>query len=185
MFAAVRRILLGAVVCSFALTAWSADAAAVPANAAKLNNLGVAYMNQQLMAKAVEQFDAAIKADPALATAQLNRGIALLNLQKLARGAAGARSRRREGAEQSAGVVQPGAAASLGRQDAGRPRRLPARGEDRSQRSRRALFSRHVLHAASAVRQGDCRISGSPHAESSSCLRRVWTGASLPAVGEC
>ncbi len=83
MFAAVRRILLGAVVCSFALTAWSADAAAVPANAAKLNNLGVAYMNQQLMAKAVEQFDAAIKADPALATAQLNRGIALLNLQKL------------------------------------------------------------------------------------------------------
>src|SRR5664279_4166386 len=40
-------------------------------------------MNQQLMEKAVVNFDAAYKLDPSLATATLNKGIALLNQQKL------------------------------------------------------------------------------------------------------
>ncbi len=83
MLVAARRLLLGAVVCLLGALAWSADSSAAAANAARLNNLGVAYMNQQLMAKAVDQFDLAIKADPNLAKAQLNKGIALLNLQKL------------------------------------------------------------------------------------------------------
>ncbi len=82
MLVVMRRVLSGAVVCLLVSCAWSADKSAA-ANGAKLNNLGVAYMNQQLMAKAIDQFDLAIKADPNLATAQLNRGIALLNLQKL------------------------------------------------------------------------------------------------------
>ena len=51
--------------------------------AARLNNLGVALMNQQRMDKAVEKFDAALQMDPAFATAEMNKGIALLNLQKL------------------------------------------------------------------------------------------------------
>jgi cytochrome c-type biogenesis protein CcmH/NrfG len=59
------------------------DSAPAGAEAARLNNLGVAMMNQQLMEKAVAKFDAALKADPFLLTAQLNRGIALLNQQKL------------------------------------------------------------------------------------------------------
>lgn len=54
-----------------------------PAEAARLNNLGVALMNQQRMDKAVEKFDEALRHDPSLATAELNKGIALLNLQKL------------------------------------------------------------------------------------------------------
>ncbi|HME32644.1 MAG TPA: FG-GAP-like repeat-containing protein, partial [Terriglobales bacterium] len=45
--------------------------------------LGVAYMNQQRMDRAVEEFDQALKADPGLTAAELNKGIALLNLQKL------------------------------------------------------------------------------------------------------
>lgn len=40
-------------------------------------------MNQQRMDKAVEEFDAALKADPTLTAAVLNKGISLLNLQKL------------------------------------------------------------------------------------------------------
>ncbi len=48
-----------------------------------LNNLGVAYMNQQLFEKALKAFEAAAAKDPALKVAALNRGVALLNLQKL------------------------------------------------------------------------------------------------------
>ena len=54
-----------------------------PTDAARLNNLGVAYMNQQLFEKALHTFDAAIAKDPALKVATLNRGVALLNLQKI------------------------------------------------------------------------------------------------------
>jgi Tfp pilus assembly protein PilF len=61
--------------------------AKVPANpaaeAARLNNLGVAYMNQQLFEKGLKAFEAAAKADPKLGRSRLNRGIALLNLQRL------------------------------------------------------------------------------------------------------
>ena len=51
--------------------------------AIRLNNIGVAFMNQQAMEKAVAKFDEALKADPSFSTAELNKGIALLNLQKL------------------------------------------------------------------------------------------------------
>ncbi len=53
------------------------------AEAVRLNNVGVALMNQQEMEKAIAKFDAALGADPSLSTAELNKGIALLNLQKL------------------------------------------------------------------------------------------------------
>src|SRR5579863_3195440 len=54
-----------------------------PAAAARLNNLGCAYMNQQLFEKGLSLFQQAAEADPHLAIAQLNQGIALLNLQKV------------------------------------------------------------------------------------------------------
>ena len=53
------------------------------AEAARLNNIGVAYMNQQLFEKALKQFDAAAAQDPKLQIAKLNRAVALLNLQKV------------------------------------------------------------------------------------------------------
>jgi tetratricopeptide (TPR) repeat protein len=54
-----------------------------PAEAARLNNLGSAYMNQQLFEKALGQFRQAAELDPKLTIARLNQGIALLNLQKI------------------------------------------------------------------------------------------------------
>ena len=84
MFGVVRAFLLGTIVCLISMNAWPADKPSDRAAAAKLNNLGVAYMDQQRMDKAVEEFDQALNADPGLTAAELNKGIALLNLQKLA-----------------------------------------------------------------------------------------------------
>jgi tetratricopeptide (TPR) repeat protein len=60
-----------------------ADNAVKAAEAARLNNIGVAYMNQQLFEKALKQFEAATAQDPKLPIAKLNRAVALLNLQKV------------------------------------------------------------------------------------------------------
>ncbi len=54
-----------------------------PAEAARLNNLGAAYMNQQLFEKGLKCFRQARELDPKLTIARLNEGIALLNLQKI------------------------------------------------------------------------------------------------------
>ncbi len=54
-----------------------------PIEAARLNNLGAAYMNQQLFEKGLKAFQQAAEADPKLAIARLNQGIAYLNLQKV------------------------------------------------------------------------------------------------------
>ncbi len=54
-----------------------------PIEAARLNNLGVAYMNQQLFEKGLKEFQQSADADPKLAIARLNVGIAYLNLQKI------------------------------------------------------------------------------------------------------
>jgi tetratricopeptide (TPR) repeat protein len=68
----------------FCLTAlaWPAEHAA-PADAARLNNIGVALMNQQFTEKALAKFQAAHATDPSTVTPILNQGIALLYLQKL------------------------------------------------------------------------------------------------------
>ena len=88
MPAVLRRLLPAVLVSLISVSAWTADKPADRTAAAKLNNLGVAYMNQQRMDKAVEEFDQALKADPGLTVAELNKGIALLNLQKLPEAAA-------------------------------------------------------------------------------------------------
>jgi tetratricopeptide (TPR) repeat protein len=54
-----------------------------PSQASRLNNLGAAYMNQQLFEKALKSFQQAAELDPKLAIARLNAGIAFLNLQKV------------------------------------------------------------------------------------------------------
>ena len=54
-----------------------------PVEAARLNNLGAAYKNQQLFEKALKSFQQAAELDPKLTMARLNEGIALLNLQKI------------------------------------------------------------------------------------------------------
>jgi tetratricopeptide (TPR) repeat protein len=54
-----------------------------PAEAARLNNLGAAYMNQQLFEKGLKSFQQAAELDPKLTIARLNEGIAWLNLQKI------------------------------------------------------------------------------------------------------
>ncbi len=58
-----------------------------PQEAARLNNIGVAYMNQQLFEKALKKFEEAAAIDPvendsAFEVATVNRGVALFNLQR-------------------------------------------------------------------------------------------------------
>ena len=55
-----------------------------PVAAIRLNNLGVAYMNQARIAEALRAFRQAEAQDPSLFAARLNEGIALLNSQQLA-----------------------------------------------------------------------------------------------------
>ena len=54
-----------------------------PSEAARLNNIGCAYMNQQLFEKALASFEDAVRHDPDLAVAQLNQGIALSSLGRV------------------------------------------------------------------------------------------------------
>jgi tetratricopeptide (TPR) repeat protein len=54
-----------------------------PQEAARLNTIGVAYMNQQLFEKALKSFEQAAVNDSALEVTTVNRGVALLNLQRL------------------------------------------------------------------------------------------------------
>ena len=54
-----------------------------PADAARLNNLGCAYMNQQFFEKALKNFQDAAAADPNLRAAKANEGIALLALARV------------------------------------------------------------------------------------------------------
>jgi tetratricopeptide (TPR) repeat protein len=49
---------------------------------ARLNNLGTAFMNQQLLERAADTFAQAYQADPTLALAKINQGLALIYLQK-------------------------------------------------------------------------------------------------------
>src|ERR1700693_5626315 len=52
-------------------------------DAARLNNLGSAYMNQQLFEKGLKAFQQATEADPKLTIARWNQGMAYLTLQKV------------------------------------------------------------------------------------------------------
>src|SRR5712692_428053 len=77
--ALVSAFLLALLVALLAATNPAADSQ----EAARLNNIGVAYMNQQLFEKGLKTFDAAAAKDPGLAVTTVNRGVALLNLQRV------------------------------------------------------------------------------------------------------
>src|SRR6266849_7282991 len=66
-----------------ATTQKAATSPANPREAARLNNLGAAYMNQQLFEKGLKAFQEAAALDPKLLIASLNQGIALLNLARI------------------------------------------------------------------------------------------------------
>jgi tetratricopeptide (TPR) repeat protein len=54
-----------------------------PIEAAHHNNLGSAYMNQQLFEKGLKEFQQALASDPKFTIARVNEAIAYLNLQKV------------------------------------------------------------------------------------------------------
>ncbi len=81
----LSAVLAGLLLAAFGLfaTAPQTRPKANPAEAARLNNLGAAYMNQQLFEKGLKSFQQAAELDPKLTIARLNEGIAFLNLQKI------------------------------------------------------------------------------------------------------
>src|SRR5215831_7853913 len=79
----LRRILLW-LCASVPLCLGAPQGAGGPAAAIRLNNLGVAYMNQARIAEALQTFRRAAAQDPSLFAARLNEGIALLNSQQVA-----------------------------------------------------------------------------------------------------
>jgi cytochrome c-type biogenesis protein CcmH/NrfG len=81
----ILAVLVGVFLSAFGLFAAlpQTQPKANPVEAARLNNLGAAYMNQQLFEKGLKSFRQAAENDPVLTIARLNEGIALLNLQKI------------------------------------------------------------------------------------------------------
>jgi Tfp pilus assembly protein PilF len=80
----MARTLSIALVSAFLLALLAANGPAKnPQEAARLNTIGVAYMNQQLFEKALKSFEQAAANDPELEVTTVNRGIALLHLQRL------------------------------------------------------------------------------------------------------
>ena len=65
------------------LIAASSEKKPNPTEAARLNNLGCAYMNQQLFEKALKSFQDSAALDPNLSIAKLNEGIALSSLGRV------------------------------------------------------------------------------------------------------
>ena len=79
----LRLLLSALIVLLLAVFFLASTPAPNPQEAARLNNIGVAYMNQQLFEKALKEFEAAAADDPALEVTAVNRGVALLNLQRI------------------------------------------------------------------------------------------------------
>jgi len=82
----ISAALAGIVLAAFGVFARAPQAqpkAANPIEAARQNNLGCAYMNQQLFEKGLKSFQQAVELDPKLAIARLNEAIAYLNLQRV------------------------------------------------------------------------------------------------------
>jgi tetratricopeptide (TPR) repeat protein len=81
-----KLIWAGTTLCAavlFIAVAQNASPTDKSVEAARLNNLGAAYMNQQLFEKALKNFEEAAKLDPKLEIARVNQGIALLNLGRI------------------------------------------------------------------------------------------------------
>ena len=115
----IRKVQLGffhSVVPGFvllgALTGLTARPAAENQNskeAARLNGIGVALMNQQLTEKAAAKLQEAYAADPAVGDSGAESRNCAAVRAEAAGGGAGAAGGGKDGAGQSAGLVQPGA----------------------------------------------------------------------------
>ena len=79
----ISAALTGVLLAALGLFATAPQTKSNPVEAARLNNLGAAYMNQQLFEKGLKCFQQAAELDPKLTIARLNEGIAYLNLQKI------------------------------------------------------------------------------------------------------
>lgn len=77
------RVLVARLLAIFIALIPFAAAQTTPAEAARLNNLGAGYMNQQAFEKGLHFFEQAAQLDPNLKIAKLNQGIALLNIGKI------------------------------------------------------------------------------------------------------
>lgn len=80
---ATRSLLLLALCFISLASSYAAKPTTPSVEAARLNNIGVALMNQQFTDKALQKFDDAHKADAGAAIPLLNKGIALLYLRRL------------------------------------------------------------------------------------------------------
>src|SRR5918994_1307346 len=85
----MRRMILAPVLIRSAVLVLRASQApsrpaesSAPAEAIRLNNLGVASMNQQKFEQGLQWFEKALAADPTLVVARVNQAIALINLQR-------------------------------------------------------------------------------------------------------
>src|SRR5499427_6804476 len=78
-----RLVPLCLCVAALMMVAASPQRTNAPVDAIRLNNLGVAYMNQARIAEALQTFRRAQVQDPSLFAARLNEGIALFNNQQL------------------------------------------------------------------------------------------------------
>jgi tetratricopeptide (TPR) repeat protein len=83
MYSRLRMAKVFSVLLLIASIAWGETNPTPQKDAIQLNNLGVAYMNQQNFNRAEQLFSAAVEKDPSLLIAQLNWGISLLNNQQL------------------------------------------------------------------------------------------------------
>src|SRR6266850_1890202 len=83
MFLSMIKIATLCCVAAWLLALIGAASPDDPQGAARLNNIGVAYMNQQLFEKGLKAFEEAAAKDPKLKVTTLNRGVALLNLQRV------------------------------------------------------------------------------------------------------
>src|SRR5882762_2154543 len=83
MFLSMIKIASLFCVSALLLALIGASTAPNPQEAVRLNNIGVAYMNQQLFEKGLKAFEEAAAKDPNLKVTTLNRGVALLNLQRV------------------------------------------------------------------------------------------------------
>src|SRR3954453_21919225 len=77
------RTLVLLCVSFFSLPLWSADSRQADSAAPRLNNIGVAFMNQQLPGKALAKFGEAHREDSSSPIPLINKGIALIYLRRL------------------------------------------------------------------------------------------------------
>jgi tetratricopeptide (TPR) repeat protein len=79
----LRRLLLISLGVVLILSTFAAAPNDKSAEAARLNNVGEAYMNQQLFEKGLKSFTDAAALDPQFSIASINKGIALVNTGKV------------------------------------------------------------------------------------------------------